>query len=48
MAKVVVQLGLRARHCELWWFPDTHFSKTTMEVVMGRKGQVHEGGDTPH
>lgn len=48
MAKVVVQLGLRARNCESWWFPDTPFSKTTLEVVMGRKGQVHQGGDTPH
>ena len=48
MAKVVVQLGLRARNCERWWFPDTPFNKTTLEVVMGRKGQVHEGGDTPH
>jgi hypothetical protein len=48
MAKVVVQLGLRARNCERWWFPDTPFSKTTLEVIMGRKGQVHEGGDTPH
>ena len=48
MSKVVVHLGLRARNCERWWFPDTPFSKTTLEVVMGRKGQVHEGGDTPH
>jgi hypothetical protein len=48
LAKVVVQLGLRARNCERWWFPDTTFSKTALEVVMGRTGQVHEGGDTPH
>ena len=48
MTKTVVQLGLRARNCERWWFPDTPFSKTTLEVVMGRKGQVHEGGETPH
>lgn len=48
MTKVVVQLGLRARNCERWWFPDTPLSKTTLEVVMGRTGQVHEGGDTSH
>jgi hypothetical protein len=48
ISKVVVQLGLRARNCERWSFPDTRFSKTTLEIVMKRDGQVFEGGDTPH
>jgi hypothetical protein len=48
MAKLVLQLGMRARNCEHWWFPDTEFTKTTMEVVLGRKGEVSEGSETPH
>lgn len=48
LAKSVVQMGLRARTCERWWFPDTRFSKSALEIVMARKGQVFEGSDTAH
>jgi hypothetical protein len=47
-AKNAVQLGMRARICERWRFPDTKFSKTALEIVMGRKGQLFEGEDTFH
>lgn len=47
-AKSVVQLGMRARTCERWWFPEDRFSKSALEIVMARKGQVFEGGDTAH
>ncbi len=47
-AKSAVQLGMRARICERWRFPDTKFSKTALEIVMGRKGQLFEEKDTFH
>ena len=48
IAKIAVQLGIRARSCERWLFPGTEFSKTALEIVLARKGQIFEGGDTPH
>jgi hypothetical protein len=47
-AKNAVQLGMRARICERWRFPETKFSKTALEIVMGRKGQLFEEKDTFH
>jgi hypothetical protein len=47
-AKSAVQLGMRARICERWRFPETKFSKTALEIVMGRKGQLFEGEDRFH
>jgi hypothetical protein len=48
VAKSAVQLGMRARTCERWRFPGTKFSKTAVEIVMARKGQVSEAEDTFH
>ena len=47
-AKSVIQLGMRARTCERWWFPEDRFSKSALEIVMARKGQIFEGDDTTH
>jgi len=48
VAKSAVQLGMRARTCERWRFPDTKFEKTALEIVMARKGQLFEEKDTFH
>ena len=48
IAKSAIQLGMRARTCERWRFPDSSFSKTALEIVLARKGQVFEGDDTSH
>jgi hypothetical protein len=47
-AKKAVQLGMRARTCERWRFPETKFSKTALEIVMGRKGQLFAEEDGVH
>jgi hypothetical protein len=47
-AKNAVQLGMRARTCERWSFPETKFEKTALEIVMARKEQLFEGEDTFH
>lgn len=48
VAKSAVQLGMRARICERWRFPDTKFEKTAQEIVKGRKGEVSNDKETLH
>ena len=47
-AMIAVQLGIRAQTCERWLFPEDRFSKTALEIVLDRKGQIFEGDETPH
>ena len=47
-AMTAAQLGVRARACERWHFPDAEFRRSALEIVMDRKGYLFEEKDTPH